>query len=101
MKKVLLAVLLLTSASAITLGNAHAASVMMPASGDGRHIPASQVPEAVMTSFTTMFPNAKNVQWEVEKEHGQKVYQAEFTQNGKRWKAQFATDGTFLGKKRA
>ncbi len=101
MKKILFAVLLLGSISAFNAANAKATSIVMLKSGGGQHIPASQVPAAVMSTFNTMFPNAKNVQWQVEKEHGSIVYQAEFTQHGVRYKAKFAPDGTFLGKKRA
>ena len=100
MKKILFAVLMVSSISAFATIPARTSSVIMM-KGDGKHIPASQVPAPVMDSFNSMFPTATNVQWEVEKEHGSKVYQAEFTQNGKRYKAQFAPDGTFLGKKRA
>lgn len=101
MKKLILAVFLMSAASFSFANVSTNPSVSYFKSGDGRHIPASQVPDAVINSFNNKFPNAHNVQWEVEKEHGSKVYQAEFTQNGKRFKAQFAPDGTFLGKKRA
>lgn len=100
MKKILFAALMLTSASAFVSNASAASNIVSLKSGDGRHIAASQVPAPVMASFNSMFPTATNVQWQVEKEDGSKVYQAEFTQNGKRFKAQFAPDGTFLGKKR-
>ena len=101
MKRILFAVLMLTSVSAFASKGSIVSNVVALKSGDGRHISASQVPAPVMETFNSKFPNATNVQWEVEKEHGSKVYQAEFTQNGKRFKAQFAPDGTFLGKERA
>ena len=100
MKKILFAAFMLTSAS-VFASNVHVAPAMVAVKANGRHISASQVPAPVMESFNSRFPTATNVQWEVEKEHGSQVYQAEFTQNGKRFKAQFAPDGTFLGKKRA
>ncbi len=102
MKKILFAALMLTSVSVFAVSNAIPASTVMSVqSGEGLHISASEVPAPVMESFNSRFPDATNVQWQVEREHGSKVYQAEFTQNGKRFKAQFAPDGTFLGKKRA
>src|SRR5215210_4082603 len=102
MKRILFAALMLTSASVFVSANGSVVSnVVSVKSGGGRHISASEVPAPVMESFNSRFPTATNVRWEVEKEHGSKVYQAEFTVDGKRFKAQFAPDGTFLGKKRA
>ena len=101
MKKILFAALMLTSVSVFASKATIVSNVVSVKSGGGRHISASEVPAPVMESFNSRFPTATNVQWQVEKEHGSKVYQAEFTQNGVRYKAQFAPDGTFLGKKRA
>jgi len=101
MKKILFAALMLTSVSVFASKATIVSTVVSVKSGGGRHISASEVPAPVMESFNSRFPTATNVQWQVEKEHGSKVYQAEFTQNGIRYKAQFAPDGTFLGKKRA
>jgi len=100
MKKILFAALLLTSGSVFAISNGNIVSSVSLMSGGGQHISPSQVPAPVMATFNSMFPTATNVQWQVEKEHGSTVYQAEFTQNGKRFQAQFAPDGTFLGKKR-
>ena len=102
MKKIVFAALMLTSVSGFAAFNQQAVSstVAMKDDGGSKHISASQVPAAVIESFNAKFPDAKNVQWEVQKEDGGKIYQAEFTQNGKRFKAQFAPDGTFLGKQR-
>lgn len=102
MKKLILAAFMLSTVSFVFANVNAKPSVMYVKSGGegGRHISPSEVPDPVMATFNKKFPDAVNVQWEVEKEHGSKVYQAEFTQNGKRFKAQFAPDGTFLGKKR-
>lgn len=97
MKRIFLAASLLiaaTSFSAMNTANASVEKVM--SKGDGQHIPASQVPPAVLASFNSSFPTATNVQWEKEKEHGQTVYQADFYLNGKRWRATFSADGTML-----
>lgn len=99
MKRVLLAVCLLASVGAF-------AAPMMPSTyammkkGDGQHIPASQVPAPVMADFQMRYPGAANTQWEKESEHGKTTYQAEFKKNnGKKTKAQWLADGTFLGEK--
>ena len=63
---------------------------------DSRDIPASQVPDAVRMSFREMFPNSRNVQWEIKREDGRRVYQVDFTRNGRRFEAEFLPDGTFL-----
>jgi hypothetical protein len=102
MKKILLAAFLLTTLSAVVLANTNNTVTPNVAtrSGDGRHISASEVPAPVLASFNERFPTATRVRWEVEREHGGRVYEAEFTMNGKRFKAEFAPDGTFLGKER-
>src|ERR1041384_806003 len=100
MKKILFAALMLTSVSVFASQATAVTHVVSLKSGGGKHISPSDVPTAVMTTFNNKFPTATNVQWEVQKEDGGKIYQAEFTQNGKRFKAQFAPDGTFLGKQR-
>jgi hypothetical protein len=56
---------------------------------DSRHISASQVPVAVRNNFRAMFPNARNVEWSVEREDGRREFEAEFTRNGRRFKAYF------------
>lgn len=95
MKKIFLAAALLFAATTFT-GVATANATMVLKSGDGKHIPASQVPGPVLASFNTNFPTATNVKWEKEREHGQVQYKADFNQNGKRWRAIFAADGTLL-----
>jgi hypothetical protein len=102
MKKVIFAALMLTAVSTLaTHEKSFAAYSISKFSGGGTHIPASEVPRAVKVSFNTRYQNARNVQWQIEREDGRKVYQAEFTLNGVRWKAQFLPDGTFLGQQRA
>lgn len=97
MKKVIFAALMLATVFSFSITTANSAPYAISKS-DGRHISPSQVPAPVMSSFNNRYPNATNVQWEVEREDGSKVYQAQFRQpNGKRIKAQFAPDGTFLG----
>jgi hypothetical protein len=97
MKKIFLAASLLMAATTFTgTFTANAATATVTKKGDGQHIPQSQVPPPVVASFNAHFPNATNVQWEREREHGSTVYQADFYLNGKRWRAVFASDGTLL-----
>lgn len=100
MKKLILAAFMLVSVSAMAFTGSTAVHHSAQASGNGRHISASQVPVPVMTSFNALYPNATNVSWEVQREHGAIVYQAKFKQNGKCFKATFSADGTFLSQKR-
>lgn len=94
MKKLFLAAGLLLAATSFTGYNSANAAVIVKAGG--KHIPASQVPAPVLATFSSTFPTATNVKWQVEREHGQVVYQADFVQNGQRWRAQFSADGTLL-----
>ena len=98
MKRIFLAASLLIAATTFTGTATVNASPLSTSSksGDGVHIPASQVPVAVMASFNSNFPTATNVRWEREREHGRTVYQADFLLNGKRWRAEFSANGTLL-----
>ncbi len=99
MKRVILAVCLFASIGTFANPKANITTSELK-KGDGRHIPASQVPAPVMADFHARYPDAKNTQWEVESEHGSAVYQADFTRsNNKRVRAQWLADGTFLGEK--
>ncbi|MFT6868212.1 MAG: hypothetical protein ACJA08_003062, partial [Cyclobacteriaceae bacterium] len=51
------------------------------------------VPQAIIKSFTEMFPNAYKVAWEKENEM---EWEAEFDQYGKEYSANFANDGSWL-----
>jgi len=98
MKKLILAAIMLGSVSCFAYAEKN---IFSPANyavlrADSRHIPASQVPLAVRNSFREMFPGATNVQWSIEREDGRRLYEAEFTRNGRRFKAYFTPDGTFV-----
>ena len=97
MKKVLLAALMLFSICSFATVNTGTITVSKAiALKDGSHISASQVPDAVIKSFNRHFPNAKNVSWEVDREHGSKVYEAKFKQNGHCKRAEFLPGGGLL-----
>ncbi|MBL7922273.1 MAG: hypothetical protein JNJ40_18305 [Bacteroidia bacterium] len=54
------------------------------------------VPVAVSSAFKTKYPSVSNPEWEVEKEDGRLIYEAEFKLDGKRKEAEFKPDGTFI-----
>lgn len=90
MKKILFAASLLIAASTFAAPAHVNAAKFSSETGKGRHIPASQVPAAILSTFNSQYPTATNVRWELEREHGQTVYQAQFLLNGKRMKVQYA-----------
>jgi hypothetical protein len=98
MKKLLFAAVMFGSVSCFAYAGKNAVSAVNYAvlRDDSRNIPASQVPIAVRNSFREMFPNASNVEWSVEREDGRRLFEAEFTRNGRRFKAYFTPDGTFV-----
>lgn len=52
---------------------------------------SKQPPDAVVKSYTVVFPNAKLTKWDKEKDGS---YEAEFTQDGQEHSATFTPDGT-------
>ena len=90
MKKVLLAASLLIAVVSFA-GNFNGATnaAYAQASGGGIHIPASKVPASIRATFNAQYPTATNVSWEVEREHGQLVYQATFLLNGVKMKVKY------------
>jgi hypothetical protein len=51
---------------------------------------SKDVPEKVLSAFNAKFPDAKKVEWEMEKDT---EWEAEFKWNGKEYSANFSTDG--------
>lgn len=99
MKKVILAICMLATIGTFAAPKTTTAAYEMK-KGDGQKIPASQVPAPVMADFQMRYPDAKGTTWELENEHGQSVYKADFRRaNNKRVRAQWLADGTFLGEK--
>lgn len=60
-------------------------------------IASSDVPQPVLDSFKSKYPNASDVEWEVEKEDGKLYFEAEFKIENKTKEAHFRPDGTFSG----
>ncbi len=56
----------------------------------------SDVPPSVKAAFQAKYPGAEDVEWELEKEDGRMVYEAEFKHEGKNKEALFGADGAFL-----
>ncbi len=97
MKKILVAAALLLAVGSYAMPHSAVANHIALEAKKGRHIDASQVPASVMATFTSMFPTAQNVRWEVERDNGQVVYTAKFTVNGQRQSARFLSNGTYIG----
>lgn len=72
-----------------------AALALMASCASEIDIASSDVPEVVLSSFTSKYPQAKDTEWEIEKEDGKLYYEAEFKIEGKRKEAYFRPDGTF------
>ena len=99
MKTVILAACMLASVGSFATPKENISTYAVK-SGDGQYIPAYQVPAAVKQDYHARYPNATNTKWQLESEHGTPVYQAEFRKaNGVKAKAEWLTDGTFLGEK--
>ena len=90
MKKIFLAASLLIAVVSFA-GNFNGATTpaYSQASGGGIHIPASKVPASILATFNAQYPTATNVRWEVEREHGQIVFQATFLLNGVQMKVKY------------
>lgn len=97
MKTVILAAFMLLSVSAFSVAPPTAYESI---SQTEKHIPASKVPAAVKASFNQRHPNAQDVQWEREREHGNVRYIAEFRQGGNCYEDTFLPDGTFVNQKK-
>ena len=67
--------------------------------GKVTNIKRVNVPDAVLASFNSMFPNASSVRWEIlSGSYGQHTqYFAQFRLNGQKRTARFAPDGTYIG----
>ncbi|MFT7233872.1 MAG: putative membrane protein YkoI [Cyclobacteriaceae bacterium] len=69
------------------------AVLAMASQSCGQKKTTKDVPQAIIKSFTEMFPNAYKVAWEKENEM---EWEAEFDQYGKEYSANFANDGSWL-----
>lgn len=74
-----------------------AAATMLASCASEFKIAASDVPQAVLDSFNSKYPGARDVAWEVEKEDGKLYFEAEFKMDNKEKEVHFRPDGTFAG----
>jgi hypothetical protein len=59
-------------------------------------IQENAVPAPVKTAFTAKYPGASDIIWENATEGNLKTIKIKFKRDGKYWKAEFTTDGTFV-----
>jgi len=62
-------------------------------------ISSAELPAAVLASFKTKYKNAADVKWEKAQEEGKPSYKAKWKIDGKKIKAEFAEDGSFIKEK--
>ena len=63
---------------------------------DNKELSSSDVPTSVKDAFNSKYTNATDVKWEDAHENNEQTYKAKFTLNGKRMKAEFDSNGTFI-----
>jgi uncharacterized lipoprotein YmbA len=71
-------------------------TLLIAACSSETEISSADLPEAVASAFKARYPDAADVEWEVEKEDGKQYYEAEFKLEGKEKEASFLEDGTFV-----
>ena len=72
-----------------------AALSLMASCASEMDIVSADVPESVMTSFASKYPQVKDTKWEIKKEDGKLYYEAEFKLEEKKKEAYFRPDGSF------
>ena len=60
------------------------------------NILSSDVPQTVQAAFKAKYPDAHNVEWEVEKEEDRLLFEAEWKDGTKEREASFRPDGSFV-----
>ncbi len=66
-----------------------------------KEIPFRKLPPQVQKAFQQAHPNARKVEVEKEEEeYGEPLYEFEFKENGKKFRAFYHTDGSFFGYER-
>jgi uncharacterized membrane protein YkoI len=72
-------------------------AIILQLSCENEHeISTSQVPQPVMTSFQSKYPNISADKWVKETEKGKTVYEAKFKNNNKEVEAEFDENGNFV-----
>lgn len=89
MKKIFLAASLFAATISYAGTTQYNHAVYKSETEGGRHIAESSVPSDIVNMFYSQYPGSRDVRWEVEREHGQKVYKAQFRLNGQRMSAKY------------
>ena len=63
---------------------------------DDKAISASDIPASVQSAFSAKYSTATEVKWEDAKEDSLQTFKAKFVLNGKKMKAEFDRNGTFV-----
>ena len=63
---------------------------------DSKELISSDVPTSVKEAFISKYSTAADVKWEDGHENNKQTYKAKFTLNGKKMKAEFDSNGTFI-----
>ena len=95
MKKTFIALLLFFAVSSYAYNYA----VPLPLNNSTTGNKGVNVPQAVLDSFNSMFPNTGNVRWSVltGSYHDNTQYFAQFKLDGAKRTARFKPDGTYIG----
>lgn len=97
MKKIILALLLVSASVSLVAVNYETVYARSGGGGTSTRIPASSVPTAVKRSFKSMYPTGTKVQWEMAPiYYGGNVYTAGFYLGTQKWEANYYADGTFI-----
>lgn len=97
MRKLILAVLLLTATTAMLTLSVTPTYAKSGGGGGSNSIPASQVPKPVKRSFKSQYTAASQVEWEYKPVYyGTPVYTATFYLGAQKWEANYNADGTFV-----
>ena len=70
--------------------------VLGAACSNEKKIAASDVPPAVSAALMAKYPDADEIEWEMERDKDRVNYEAEFRSDGKKKEALFSADGKFI-----
>lgn len=96
MKKIIIAALLLVTVSSYAYNYLAPTTRSISTLADAK---GTVVPDAVLATFNSMFPNTGNVRWSIltGSYHDNTQYFAQFKVDGVKRTARFKPDGTYIG----
>ncbi len=71
-------------------------SLSLVSCSNEKKIATSDVPQVVSEALMAKYPDADEIEWEMEHEDERVNYEAEFRSDGKRKEALFSADGQFI-----